>query len=374
MPRPVIEGTTSAWVKTLFDPAHARDYGCVGLPDENRNPTNVISCRRDLVVSANALGSISNTVWRTNTPSDTAPTKMTNSEITTLKGTTTRVSFFLLPTNDLYIYMEGSFTYKASSGGVETATPFLWYCYPVIQAMDIPALGGRALSASITVDNVTSWSDIGGYFVGGNMPMKYVYDDDGIPDVYVTLAESQYATYTGQSAKGAYALCRPRTIDGISRFAEKQIVALAYSSAGSDVVNELSTSGGTDTQQYGFVLPYPAWDWAFVTYYPCSTQNWTIRATIYNNTEVLRDYNAGGQDGATYDRTALNFAMGLCDNAQFCFPAEYNDAKRLLPFLRKMAKHFMPQILQAMGLPQGLDNIVSPMVSFLLNDDDLWLG
>lgn len=42
------DDNAGAWVKTLLDPAHSREYGCRGLPDENRDPTLVYNGREDM--------------------------------------------------------------------------------------------------------------------------------------------------------------------------------------------------------------------------------------------------------------------------------------------------------------------------------------
>ena len=358
---------SGAWAKSIFDPAHARDYGCVGIPDENQAPTSVFSYRTDVVLTGNPTGVTAfkntyggNGCWLTNDTSGCTFLDSTD----TLKVDScsiSRVLTFAHAVNEPVVVLMGTFngTYTKNGGAAVTfgakAITFRIQCiYPQPNTEDVAT--GRAISSSVTVANVTSWSNIGGYFTGGVLPSScgdqtHQTSTTVVPTFYYTNDVEQYTTYTGESAAGVYAISRPRTVDGVCRFGKIYQTGEVFLKLGKntyDLDDNGSGSGGTAAFTC-IAQPYQAWDPAYANYYPCAATDWTVRMTWFYNWEVTRGYNQGGQDGAAYDKVSMDAVFGLLDHTQFVFPADANDLAAIVPYLMDLVGEYGPDIANAIG-------------------------
>lgn len=356
-PRPVVEGTTSAWVKSLFDPAHARDYGCVGIPDENQNPSNVFCKRKDVNLPSSASGlqalaPLCHALYAGKNATDNELIRISLSpEFKVNSAATSKLYVLTNPVHETAVIYTGTYgiTYKPVGGNATTITAsVLLFTFMTNQNVTEYA-NVRAISASSTISNITQWNAIGGYFIGGIFPLNLERDAETFSDAKPNYSEvnwdlnfESYATYTGEAARGAYAISRPRTIDGLCRFCETDLAYLTIKVGTAEYYLK-------DTQFACFDLPYPTWDTSFCVYSPVDSSNWTLRLTMYQNFEVLRSYDEGGQDGATYDRAALNAAMAMMDSQTFVFPADHNDLGTVLPLILAGLKGGLKGVANAMG-------------------------
>lgn len=368
---PTISASSNAWLCTLFNPAHARDYGCTGLPDENRNPTNVITGLVNLNIGSDVPISDWNKgddIWASVGEAEPIRLSTTASRTSLSFSSITRVDVFLIPSNDGIVHIIGEGTVIPVGETTSTPVTGAYLAFPVISDANNLGQNTRALSASLTMTNTSSWSSIGGYYLGGNMPFAYESESDGVPDVAVNISQiDNYVTYQGESAKGAYIICRPRSIDGISRWSSYDLMGWrVYENDSLGWQNLTGTS--SDQGLSGLWSIHPAWDVSFVSYVPSGANPWRQKISVYYNLETERPYNAGGMDGALFDLTTLNYAMGLCDQVTYCYPAEYNDMGLLLPVLKRAARWGVKAITASMGLPPNLTSSVLALTDSLLQE------
>lgn len=351
---PQMSEASSAWFNTLFNPAHGREYHCVGLPDENQNPTNVCSVNLEFMVSTATFSDIcARSLSAIGEQADGSYMWLDTVGLLGLTSDPVSITFMTCANVDPVIVWEGNLEYGTTQKKVNLVRAIFLLD---LQSKFPQGIGGRALSSSVTVSNITRWSDTGGYFLGGTAPCSGYHDTNGIQCPTIPIDYENYRTYTGESAAGGYAISRPRSIDGISRFTSKTLTNCAVTKGvGTFVVKaDSTTTGGTTAQMSAYPAPFPSWDWSYVTYLPCAQANgshWALRVTYWYNVEVTRPYHLGGIDGAPYDRFALNAAMSFCDHMAYVFPAEANDGETLRTMVRQVAKTAAFAIARAMGFP-----------------------
>lgn len=342
---PEVERSASAWVKSVFDPAHARSYGCVGIPDINRNPSVVCSGRIDLHLSSSFLpsrgkdeilptyvgkqgGDFVNVT--TIAPSDGQ--KVNWSEV--YCAAQSNFGLLLIFRGDMF-----NATYTPRGQTVAQSGDINMLIVQYRTSIKIQDSSSRAISCSITLEQITNWSDVGGYFTAGHLPVS----EDQVANSGNTGFElpewstwDNWVTYSAGSAAGAYAISRPRNLDQMLFWVEDDTVPL-----------NIGVQGNISLQHYG--NHFSAWDAAFVRYFPVKT-DWVLRCTLFENREVILPYNQGGQDGARMDKNALHMVLAMCDVEHFIYPASANDLAKVLGRVVKTARKYRKPILAAMGV------------------------
>lgn len=247
---PATSGNSRAWYRTVVDPAHARGYGCVGVPDENQDPTLVLTTRFDGVISNVSLKNVDVYGWapiRFQVPSGSGSSSITWTQESWLRSKCTgvesvnRVDLIQFPQGVFIQHWIGSFS---CSSGFSTTQSDGKPCsfemkYTTSDVLVVIAEGNaktfsederqvpqsRVISSSVTIENVTAWAQTGGYFNGGHFPQveaktnasDYVVSDDRTEILsqhayFVPVNLDNYCTYTGGSAAGAYVVARPRNV------------------------------------------------------------------------------------------------------------------------------------------------------------------
>lgn len=361
---------SGAWFKSLFDPAHCRSYGCVGIPDNNKDPTVVCCGRKDVMISSNTIPpmELASSAGGVDTAEDVAWVwgKQTGGAPASIRPVYSGDTFTLpdvfhwdvvkaaIHANyGLLVYLQTSTAFKATSGGdaMESCTGLLiQYSAGILQRGTSSGYDqARPVSCSLTVEQITQWAQIGGYFTAGHLPlMRMPYDltasgvqVDGVQvDMRWWLNRNEdFVTYTGGAAVGAYILSRPRNLDMLSLFSHYDDVPFNFG----------TVFGGSTVRMNGLAQDPNAWDWGFVNYIPVTSQ-WTLRMTMFSNYEEVRPFNEGGTDGAKLDRNCLNLAMAAMDTHEYIFAARDNDFKNVLSKVRTTIKKFRKPIVAAMGV------------------------
>lgn len=372
---------SQAWTKSLFDPAHCRSYGCVGIPDNNRDPTVVCCGRRDLMLSANVVPQLT---LRANTESALQAKdrmfagnygKAGESEIfidgsVALKsGCHWEKIDFIVHSNYGTIIMlqtaKQGLTYKSTSSDSEH-TGDLLVCQVTTGVLQSAATGlqARPISASLTVDQITQWADMGGWFRAGHLPTRFLDYDQTISGTVVGgeqvyLGEwvddaDSYVTFTSGAEVGFYTISRPKDLDMLRLFGYLNDIP----------VNLGRAFGSTSIRLVGLTQNANAWDWAFGSFTPTAAE-WTLRTTLFMNYEELRSYVDGGTDGAEYDASALNLVMAAIDKHDFIFAARDNDLRTVIPRVRSILLRYKKPILSAMGIA-GAPSWVTMLIDKLL--------
>lgn len=358
---PPVRGAAEQWIKSVFDAAHTRSYGCIGVPDNNRMPTVVQSRRKEYEVSTYKFPQ-SSLVMGFSTNANVSLVKSTEADF--VFGDSTPITRFMLfshPCIGHMWYAHVPAGLAASSGGTQK----YYHFFGVLADNYPPGSQARPINCAHVMENVGAWSDMGGYFTGAHIPIQYRnLDTDYGEEVRIDGSDyDSYITYQGGSGAGVYNMCRMRNLDAATFFADSNVTQITLALPGLSI----------DTQRFeNFDSTYlkqvnTAWDCA-ASKYTSTTTNFVIRITTYSAYEVITPYANGGSDGARYDRAALEFVMATLDNADFIFPADHNDSAKLARKVKQILKKYKPAILAAMGVagaPQWLKGATKGLIAGL---------
>lgn len=262
---PAVAGSSSAWYKSVLDPAHAREYGCVGIPDENKDPSVVVCRRRDGTISPGWFNGQRCLAYLPSEITLGAPAKALAfgwvvSTITAISDIT-RVNLRQYPQGGVVIEVFGSITVQTdittsqvpiSIDGTNYSNPNLFINSQVDRVLlitedalesaeqsyesmngstrfsnnvraPVPESQCRIISSSMTASNVTAMTSRGGYFTAGHCPMSIPHpsqselDLTGLDESEVSYLDfvpslDSYATYSGGPDAGVYIISRPRNV------------------------------------------------------------------------------------------------------------------------------------------------------------------
>lgn len=414
---PAVSTASAAWYKSVLDPAHARSYGCKGIPDENRNPTLVFCGRKDMTLDSSSVEAgtpawllgmdwiITDEIAKNfyhnaydNKGGGAASVKTAPKVVASTNTSATRQVYFKFDSGSKIEYVElfisahiglvirlvGKFNYTFQAGlyAVSGSNWVISAERPVKNANDIligvstvidqnQGFTCRPVSASVTVDNVTQWSTLGGYYTAGHIPFRAAQlseptEQAKMDDLSYTIQGGEvlddFSTYNGQTSAGAYTISRPRNVHAMCWFGPVQ-------------TNELCASQEPASQSTFYMKvpwmgsPDTAWDMGFVRWFP-TTDKWTIRITSYENLEVIKSYQEGGSDAARYDKVAMEHLMAMLDYCDFVFEAKANDMKKVAGYVKRTVKKYKDPILAAMGIagsPGWLNKLTGKLIDRLGN-------
>lgn len=289
--------------------------------------------------------------------------------VTLNSGMTWNVINFIVHSNFGVIMMlqtsKEGLTYKSTiSDSAHTGDMLVCQITTGVLQSAATGLQARPISASLTVDQITQWADMGGWFRAGHLPTRFMdYDQTisgtvvGGEQVYlgewVDEADS-YVTYTSGAEVGFYTISRPKDLDMLRLFGYLN-----------DIPVNLGPAFGSSTIRLVGLTQNPnAWDWAFGSFTPTAAE-WTLRTTLFMNYEELRSYVDGGTDGAEYDASALNLVMAAIDKHDFIFAARDNDLRTVIPRVRSILVRYKKPIMSAMGIA-GAPSWVTMLIDKLL--------
>lgn len=262
---PAIAGTSSAWYKSVLDPAHAREYGCVGIPDENKDPSVVVCRRRDGTISPGWFVGQRCLAYLPADATISSPAQVITYAwvVSSIEGATsiTRVNLRQYPqggvvieafgefdvvsartTSEINVSIDGtSFTgaalywkakvdrvilvtedaFEAAEQSYEAMNGSTNFSNNVKSATNVTQ--GRIISSSMTASNVTAMTNRGGYFTAGHCPQQLPHpsqsdlDRAGVDESEVSYLDfapnlDSYATYSGGPDAGVYVISRPRNV------------------------------------------------------------------------------------------------------------------------------------------------------------------
>lgn len=305
---------SSAWFKTVVDPAHAREYGCRGIPDENREPTLVLQFRDTTSVSAADFKAAD--AYNISTG---AKAKLANVR---------EVYIIACPwsvVNNLVLAARGT-----SSDGSTEVIAFItpptvdrpWASTTFEQA--------RPISTSVTVDWIGTELYRGGYFEAGYLPTQKSGSGVGVDVTKL----SNYVTYTNTAEAGVYAVGQ---INQYDQYRWWRNAKNNTSPTGLFIGSSWFGLGLQATPTDLDADPYSSgWRAPVVRYMPISEEHWVLRITAAQAVEVMAAPEAGGTDGADYDPGTVQGYIAFCDQYDLIFPAEYNDAGALMALIGKV--------------------------------------
>lgn len=322
--RSQVDSSTSAWFKTVLDPAHARDYGCAGIPDENKMPSLICCGRTTITVVPTDVGKAS--AWvKVSDGAKVSPTTDPVVNAVTVLSPGSAFGFYVL--------------YYASYSGDDVVT-IKWSSMPEALAATTDAgklveanaviKPTRYVAGSLTADIVGQLMYTGGYFESGYLPPSARSNSDGF--VYPLTGESQWATRTCNYKDGSYIVHRLSNYDWARIWrteAESHTLWFKHTNGSVNTSNkyitDLADPGNTINNGY---------DALFVKYYVSGSTNWVLRVTYNAVWESQTPYSSGGTDGAKYDPAAIQAYLTIADSVDFVYPASYNDLKKLIGSIR----------------------------------------
>lgn len=318
--------SSSAWVKTLVDPAHAREYGCRGIPDENQQPTLVLCGRQTYTINLNSFYTSDNRVMYWDSSQQKWLPKATSAILSNLRLETV----FIIQGEIL------QHTYLLASGfgdlsGVGTGEYLLIY-RPLGALVSLQARNARLIAQSYTVEWIGKEIDKSGYIEAG-----YTYAEKGVNYPTVNLDNlGELVSYTSDSDKGVYITSMFNNYDEYRWWkATTARTPTFYFNGG-----EAQTVSYSD---YNDPLSRGAMRKAFVTYRALVDgegnldTTWVFRLTVNQVVEKFASYSEGGSDAALYDKASVEDMINLYDSMDLIFPASYNDFKKVWSWIKQNA-------------------------------------
>lgn len=350
------EYSSTPWVRTLLDPAHAREYGCRGIPDDNQMPTLLLNGRQTTAIRA----------------ASTSPTNGSYLRYTSADGFTTGTTYNGTIDNvlDITLVQTGGIltpyflvTHLITSTGQE-----LWAVRYITTDIDDRITNpARLVATSATCEWIGKEINKGGYWESGYGIARL--DSSGLH--VDTVANRNMVTFSANAGTGVYAVSKFNNFDQYKMWNTK-----ATRRANIDVA---SNSGALGTIQLDYIdyttisLNY-TFTPVFVTYYPdpTSSPDFLLRYTIAEVAEIVTPYNQGGIDGAKYDPQTAVDIRHLYDDIDLIFPASYNDYRKVLNFLTKNVKR-LPGFMASLSTHFPLvNNVVGLLRTFLDGYDNMF--
>lgn len=306
-----------------MDPAHAREYSCRGIPDENQDPTLVYYGRDTITLhpsyySVNTLWCLEGTAWK----------KIGSA--TDIKWDTV----YVIQTGDI---LNNIIVVLVGSGTVSSATKSLLSV--VIQTGDADVKSGdtaRLVAQSLTFSWAGKELNRGGLFESGYVPYSSVKNTDGRQTAYLDLGGMpNYATYTGSSEDGCYI---------VGAFNQYDMYKWWKTAGSKNLVIKVLGYPVTLTFDSEFVVPSTVGGWrtSVVRYITNGEADWILRLTFNQVVEVLRPYSAGGTDAASYDMASVQDVIAMYDSMDLIFPARFNDFKKVWDWIKSNAPKAIP--------------------------------
>lgn len=328
--------TSSAYMRTVLDPAHLTEYPCRGIPDDNKDPTRMLRAMNTYGVTANwtLLGTGTNTeatiecvdIWLTDFPA--CPI--------------------------IFIGVGADNTY---------------YCKYITQDEIANKIGDnefRLVGRGMTIENVGPRAQRGGYFTCSRVTDNTAYDggnDISYWEVNMGSADANVmATFSGD--KGVYSTLVPRLQTNMQKFRQlDNNLAVQFRTPSGTKLNG-NTIGGSSMPNI------PGWNWSRVRFVPVtpfaisrpSTSggftikdplDWNLRITVFSAIELKADTqtatNAVGRDPAV-----LNLLFAILEQHSGFYPASYNDLRKVMGAIKRTYKKYKPIIDVAAGyIPYG---------------------
>lgn len=311
--------SSSAWVKTVIDPAHAREYSCRGIPDENQDPTLVYYGRDTLTLNAGFFEALTSTTYALVNGTWTASSGMTNFVFSDVYVVQTG-----LVTNNVLLIAVGNATRNTATVPV--------VCYKSIT--DSTGVGVqdtvRLVAQSLTVGWGGKELNRGGLFEAGYLPFSLTSSSSTDSAMLNLDNFPNYATYNAGSADGCYIIGRFNQYDMYKWWKTQGTLELYLMFEDARVKVPANT-------EYVSPTSWGGWRPSVVRYTTNGETDWLLRVTYNTVVELMKPYNAGGTDGALYDMASVQDVIAIYDSLDLIFPSKYNDFKKVWNWLKSHA-------------------------------------
>lgn len=298
--------STSSWFKTVMDPAHAREYGCNGVPDEAHCPSLILQDRVTQVLTPNSFAR-----WYTNSTTPVDGTAVKIQDVWIIQSQVASDHFIA--------WARGTFT--PSSGG--NAQSGYSLAYITNTGPSASAQLARCVAFSATVEYVGIELNRGGYFEACHVPQGAQSGDASVLGVRYNVPEfTNYVSYTARAEQGVYIVCRMNDMDVATMWGPPRTIKFAVN------VNDSIILAGDKTTYW----PNPGSGWMAnaVHYVTTNVEDWVLRVTANRTWEVAKSPAEGGRDGVVMDESALKAYLHITDVFDPIYPASFNDLQKVL--------------------------------------------
>lgn len=349
--------SSSAWVKTLIDPAHAREYGCRGIPDENQQPSLVLCGRDTTTYTPYTLPGNGNSFYYLN-----------DSNVWT-QGTAGDISFIYV--SDVYMFQLGirnplMFLYIGWGTYRESSCWVLQLVFSNTLVNTDNSLA-RLVAQSSTVSWVGKEIDRAGYFEAGYyLPRAFVGSD---AQLTVNIDDfSNLVSFTSDASEGVYAISTFNDYDIYRYWKGTTNYKAIINVLGSQIVLPQRVEYCAP-QGFGGMRPYFVHFSVYSSGRDSETNNsWAFRVTTNQVVERLCPYSSGGSDAAIYDRMSVEDMIALYDSFDLLFPASYNDFKKVWNYIKRNGPKALSFVVSVMRhFPNDTVKTVGDAIDMLVN-------
>lgn len=347
------EYSSTPWLRTLLDPAHAREYACKGIPDDNQMPTLILNGRATNTFATRNMVSPSGYLMYNSDDGYFATNTFTTSYVKSIT----------------FIYLGGIYEpvlmigHLFGTSGAKSGEAFVGRFLNTDITPNITR-AARPIACSLTADYIGKEINRGGYWEAGygmaqGNATSITIDHYGLRNLVLYNANAHDGVYAVSKFNNYETYKAWRTLKSGNEFYIKVKADAAQDSwemklTASDYTIPVSTYSVTPT---------------FVTYYPdnvTSDSDFLIRLTIAQVVEQVCPYNEGGIDGARYDPATVTDIRHLYDDIDLFFPARYNDYKAVLKFLSRNASK-LPNFLASLSSHFPRVNNVVTILRYLID-------
>lgn len=312
-----------AYYATVLDPAHASEYDCLGMPDDNTMPTIVRASRATYNIPMNLTGEYYAVA---DAGGNFAKVNLTESNITTIYFIQTADSSM-----DLVVLYNG--TFKASNA------TYSWVVKPILNSGTASFVQRnnstdeyfRVIARSMTISQTGPKVYRSGYFVGYSPKSSTQYDDGNNASSRMmdlrNITDYQVFTHPGNGVYSVLPIVNQPAAVQWRHLDSKETVSLVL------------PSGTTCTLPSGLFyvdkeLDTTAFYSHVVGYFPASnvtsSSQLSIIVTVSTVVERQTAKSEGGTNAVKKDAAVFNVVGALNEVTNGYYPDSYNDLKQVL--------------------------------------------
>jgi len=345
--------TSRAFIKSVLDPAHAKEYNPTGVPDSNTRPTLTRNLQYTTVMPTIPSGQF---IYLT-----TGGTTSTMA-VSAASGWTVE-KYYILQTCDAAIDYIVAMRVRISS---TSYTGPAWCLMPVENSSTVSFINAsttensyRVLCKGMTVEQIGQRMYRGGYFTGHQLGLTSTLDDSSNESYRaVSLYDIEdFTVETFNDAQGVYSVLPLVTAANYCKWSHLDANNNLYAVLGSNSSNISSVlcnfmdtpyeQAALATHAVGFVPP--------MTVDKSTTSvTFALRLTTFVCIEKLQSATSGGVNVVVSDAAAINLWSAINEINYGFYPGSYNDFKQVLQKIREMyLKHHNIVDVAAGVIPYG---------------------
>lgn len=349
---------SSAFLRTVLDPAHMIDYGCMGIPDANNNPTLTLMPRTTHTVPTAGTGFIYHTgKWNLDS----------NNKAANIVYDTVYLIMTEVVTN-LIVVHTGSCDYNSVPNQPYCLVSTFTDDVEMITSVDDSAV--RLIARGMTISHVGEMQYRGGYFDCLGLTNNNGYVMDGNTVHWSCPLQQAVSEQNFEGSQGVYCVLKPNNEANYKQWrnidTKGEQLWIVPPNTPNDATDKYIRAGITGLS----LATTPAFAPSVVKFIPpapwkAGTANWSLRVSVYTAYEY-RVVPSMSHNLSTSDPATIATMFALMQHHTPYYPASYNDFKKIMAKIREIYNQYKPLIDVAAGfVPYG--NNINAGVDALLN-------